>query len=231
MTLLERLESLVFLFDEGGCVYLLTCVAPGPDEGKGYVGLTTQEFSSRLDGHIVDAYFGSDSRNPLQIAIARHRPFARWFKCEQIGTASSWGKLRELEVKYISEYGTHVSTGRGFNLTWGGEGWTPVSRMKKRVEICSAGWRCDLDAAHAWAMNQIKGRYGASWDALSDSEKDRIMEDQAITEMCLRAFREKSTEWLVNAADQTVDPSVMHALQTILRRRRVVKRDGKGVSK
>lgn len=170
MLLQDRLRNLLALFDRGGIVYLITCTATGPDEGKRYVGLTTQELSERQDGHFLAMMSRLRSEEPLYAAMRQYSGAS--FTWEVIAHASHWDELRRLERAAIADLGTHTSTGRGFNLTRGGEGTPPLARFTKLVVNEIERRRCYCEERMAF-LDQLEERYKQfqNWSSLSPGEK------------------------------------------------------------
>ena len=57
---------------------------------------------------------------PICRAIAKYGK--KFFSVEKIVCCDSWSRCCEEEKKYIKRLKTHISTGQGYNVTWGGEG-------------------------------------------------------------------------------------------------------------
>lgn len=95
-------------------VYLITNLA----NNKKYVGFTKLPIEKRLKGHI------SSSKNGSNCAL--HKAISKYgienFVISELVNCDSRKIAAEQEIKYISEYKTHVSHGLGYNMTKGGEG-------------------------------------------------------------------------------------------------------------
>ncbi len=104
-------------------IYLLT----NKENGKRYVGKTTQSFDVRWGGHVGSARRG-DNGMLICRAIKKHGPKAfRREVLQEIDESElpcSDRELGELEMYWIKTLGTHVSQG-GYNLTFGGDGGLP----------------------------------------------------------------------------------------------------------
>lgn len=107
-------------------VYLLTNTV----NGKRYVGITTLGIRSRWNSHVKFARHGR--RTVLACAIRKYGADA--FHAEPIQLCSSVQELKIAEVGWIQRLNTHVSGGRGYNTSTGGENGsgTPCSPEKRR---------------------------------------------------------------------------------------------------
>lgn len=203
--------------DCGGIVYLLTCIAVGPDEGRQYVGLTTGPLWLREYGHLTAAEVtGSD--DPLYKAMRRHRPFATSFTCEIVGEVDCWNTLRMLERATIRQRRTHISYG-GFNLTWGGEGTPPLTRLRIRVQNEIQRRRSDLDGGNKHARKQFIQRHKVRWTSLSDIERTCILQHEAIKAEIIELLRTAGTPALASAALKSDDKAVAEAAALVIRDR------------
>ena len=115
---------------------------PFPNE-KHYIGLTTNSLDQRTREHKSSAKNG-DTRS-LYKALRKHN-MVDTFELIEIDTADTLEELCKKEIKYIIEYDSHYITGKGYNMTNGGEGtigyiYTDEDRQKiseaqkKRFEI------------------------------------------------------------------------------------------------
>lgn len=95
-------------------VYLVTNLV----NNKKYVGFTKLPIEKRLKGHISSSRNGSNCA--LHKAISKHG--IDNFIISELVTCDSRKIAAIQEIKYISEYKTHVSHGFGYNMTKGGEG-------------------------------------------------------------------------------------------------------------
>lgn len=216
--LLDRLARLVSLFDQGGIVYLVTCLATGPDQGKEYVGLTTGPLSLREYGHIVMADT-TKYPGPLYEVMRKYQPPGKYFKWEILGSASNWEELREVERVTIRERGSHISLGRGFNLTWGGEGVHPLKRLTVRVQNEIFRQRGNLEGGNVHARKDFAKRYGRRWNSLNETDKACLIEHHAIRSQFLDVFREHATVSLLKRAAQVSDSAITDAVERILQQK------------
>lgn len=83
--------------------------------GKRYIGKTTYSLQKRWSHHRNDAKRG---HHLLSYAIRKYGEEA--FTIREVARASTTAELDELEKTAIKELETHVSTGKGYNVTWGG---------------------------------------------------------------------------------------------------------------
>lgn len=95
-------------------VYCLT----NTENGKRYIGRTSASLSHRWNMHKGDARRGS--RNPLHKSIKKYGEKA--FEMKIVASFTSLRSLLRAERRMIVEFKTHVSTGLGYNATWGGDG-------------------------------------------------------------------------------------------------------------
>jgi group I intron endonuclease len=96
-----------------GYIYLIRNLV----NGKGYVGLTL-DTDNRWQGHIIAA-FVKNSQYPLHRAMRKYG--LKNFSAEILHTCTE-GLLPTLERRYVKDLNTHVSGGRGYNQTYGGDG-------------------------------------------------------------------------------------------------------------
>ena len=94
--------------------YLITNEA----NAKRYVGVTQKSLATRWREHLSDAQHGSSFM--LHCAIRKHGEDA--FTIRTLASASTWSEAAALERKFITELGTHIADGRGYNMTTGGDG-------------------------------------------------------------------------------------------------------------
>lgn len=111
--------------------------------GKGYVGQTVQPLSARMSGH----RYASDSRPTQYIskAIAKHGWKEFSVHCLQTCEKED---LNRFEEAWIDELNTHVSTGMGYNLDWGGKSKPKSEETKARLSAAHKG-RIVSDATKA----------------------------------------------------------------------------------
>jgi group I intron endonuclease len=106
-----------------GVIVIVYCVT-NLVNGKRYVGKTTATLKHRWAMHWSEAGHGSE--NPFHRALRKYgKPH---FVVEVITECSSLSELSEKEKCWIVALSTHVSTGRGYNATWGGDGTEPGRR-------------------------------------------------------------------------------------------------------
>ena len=86
--------------------------------GHGYIGITQCALAKRWREHLCAARTGSDKR--LYRAMRKYGTDN--FSIAVVYEASSFLELQVVERGLIAEHGTHASSGKGYNLTSGGEG-------------------------------------------------------------------------------------------------------------
>ena len=87
--------------------------------GKHYIGLTTTSIEQRTQGHRSCAKSGD---NKCLYNALRKYNMVDTFELTEIDTADTIEELRELEILYIHDYNSYYMNGRGYNMTYGGEG-------------------------------------------------------------------------------------------------------------
>lgn len=96
--------------------------------GKRYIGITTKSPAVRWGAHKSDARRGIGML--IARAIAKHG--ADVFTFEVIASACDLTRLHDLERILITQYGTLLVNGKGYNVTIGGEG-APGHKMPPHV--------------------------------------------------------------------------------------------------
>jgi group I intron endonuclease len=101
-------------------VYVVTCVT----NNKRYVGITTHDVMKRWRrGHVAASNCGSN--HALHVAIRKHG--ADKFVVEHHSCCLSRDTACEEERRLVVELDTHVSSGNGYNMTSGGDGFRDLS--------------------------------------------------------------------------------------------------------
>ena len=95
-------------------VYQLTNTA----NGKRYVGITSQRPEKRFSKHKSEAKRGC--QYALHKAIRKYGPDA--FVLEVLDVLTTEAGVKRAEQLWIAERETHIDTGKGYNLSLGGEG-------------------------------------------------------------------------------------------------------------
>ena len=98
------------------CGYIYKIQFPN---GKHYIGLTTTSLKQREGQHKKCAKQGDTRR--LYTALRKYN-MVDTFELIEIDTAHTLEKLCEMEIKYIKEYNSYYINGKGYNMTFGGEG-------------------------------------------------------------------------------------------------------------
>lgn len=110
-----------------GYIYLLT----NRNNGKSYIGFTTNP-KRRKSGHCSRAKTGSH-KFILSNAIRKHGwETFDWQIIDQHEDAQYAKTV--LEPKYIKEYNTYYKNGKGYNMTWGGEGTLGYRRTPEEIK-------------------------------------------------------------------------------------------------
>lgn len=150
-----------------GSVYKITNLI----NQKAYIGITTRDPIDRWWEHCNNAQKGSDYF--IHQAIRKHGEES--FSVQVIAQTNTIEDLKELEIILIKQHGTHMSTQKGYNKTWGGDGAT--SSGKAGAIDTKTGERLGLvDCSDPrWSTNEIIScRVGVEWkeeDKLSFSRK------------------------------------------------------------
>lgn len=95
-------------------IYKIICLT----NNKVYVGLTNETVERRFARHVADAK--GNKSTVLHKAMRKHG--IENFSIEKIAVAASYEELKALEKIYILQFESYVRTGKGYNMTLGGEG-------------------------------------------------------------------------------------------------------------
>ena len=87
--------------------------------GKYYIGLTTTSLEQRKKKHKYCAKRGETQC--LYNALRKYEMIDN-FELIEIDTAETLEELCEMEIRYIDEYNSYYMNGKGYNMTFGGEG-------------------------------------------------------------------------------------------------------------
>lgn len=87
--------------------------------GKHYIGQTITSVKQRKRQHKHDAISGKT--NILYNALRKFK-MVDTFELEEIDTAETLEELNEKEIRYIQEYNSYYKNGKGYNMTYGGDG-------------------------------------------------------------------------------------------------------------
>ncbi len=105
-------------------VYVVRCL----DNDKLYVGVTKGTVANRWKGHCKAAKYGSTFA--FHAAIRKHGKYR--FEPRLASEHDVRRDAFDEECRLIAEMGTHVSLGRGYNMTAGGEGFIGLSQASLR---------------------------------------------------------------------------------------------------
>ena len=131
---------------------------------KIYVGITRNSVDDRLRSHFMSSRSGSNYS--LHKAIRKYGEKA--FYIELVKSFETWEDACAEEIRLISEKQTHISDGRGYNMTCGGEGFVGLSEESK-MRIATAHRRENLKESTVQKMRSAKiGR------VLSDETKQKM---------------------------------------------------------
>ena len=87
--------------------------------GKYYIGLTTTSLEQRRQEH---KYCAKRGETQCLYKALRKYDMIDTFELIEIDKADSLEELCEMEIIYIIEYNSHYINGKGYNMTFGGEG-------------------------------------------------------------------------------------------------------------
>ena len=104
------------MYKKMSCGYIYKIQFPN---GKHYIGLTTTSLKQRGGGHKKCAKQGDTRR--LYTALRKY-DMVETFELIEIDTADTLEELYEKEIRYIKEYNSYYMNGKGYNMTFGGEG-------------------------------------------------------------------------------------------------------------
>lgn len=128
-------------------LYVVRCI----DNDKLYVGITRKTHQKRWQGHLSSA--SKSSKFALHSAIRKHS--ASRFVCESLARFTSWKEACEAEIAAIDAFQSHISFGRGYNMTHGGDGIVGLSAEAKD-RIARAHRRENLSPSTLEAMSLAK---------------------------------------------------------------------------
>jgi len=105
--------------------------------GKLYIGCTFRTLEERFYGHI--RRYKTRTKKDIILYNAFHKHGIENFKIELIETVDTIDEMYEREKYYIKTLDTFHASGKGYNMTLGGEGnagyeWTEEQRKNKRKE-------------------------------------------------------------------------------------------------
>jgi len=87
--------------------------------GKYYIGLTTTSLEQRRQEHKRSAKRGEG--RCLYYALIKY-DMIDTLELIEIDTAETLEELYEMEISYITEYNSYYMNGKGYNMTFGGDG-------------------------------------------------------------------------------------------------------------
>ena len=88
--------------------------------GKNYIGLTTTSLQQRKKEHQQNAKNKNNIRS-LYNALRKHK-MEDTFELIEIDSADTQEELCKKEIDYIQQYDSYFKNGKGYNMTYGGEG-------------------------------------------------------------------------------------------------------------
>jgi hypothetical protein len=97
------------------------------ENGKCYIGQTTQKFSHRVSEHKHRALFQKDRTHKLYMAIRKYGIDA--FIWQVLHVCNDRDEMNRLEIEYIGKFN---SFNRGYNMTIGGDSVSDETREKLR---------------------------------------------------------------------------------------------------
>jgi group I intron endonuclease len=110
--------------------------------GKHYIGLTTTSLEKRTKQHKNAANRGNAY---LVCKAIRKYGMVDTLELLEVDTADTIEELCEKEIKYITEYDSYYRNGKGYNMTYGGEGTNGhvcTEEVKQKISKSLSGHVC-----------------------------------------------------------------------------------------
>lgn len=136
--------------------------------GKRYVGKTVRSLKQRWHEHCFNAGKDRDEM-VLYSAIRKYGPDG--FDVSILEEHSSVAALDAAEVRLIAGLGTHVSLGRGYNMTLGGDGLSGYKHTDRTKQKMSESRRGEKN--HNYGR-----RFGISLNGMSEELKQRFSDER-----------------------------------------------------
>lgn len=105
--------------------------------GRAYVGVTKRGATVRWKQHQRDCASGADT----YLYNAMRKYGVDWFSLQVLCECYSAREAKTCERALIASHNTYAHSGRGFNLTYGGDGnwgWKPSAKTKEKIGAKSA---------------------------------------------------------------------------------------------
>ena len=160
--------------------------------GKHYIGLTTTSLKQRAMEHGNCAKNG-DTRCVYN-ALRKYN-MVDTFELIEIDNADSLEELCEKEIRYIVEYGSYYMNGKGYNMTYGGEGtngYVYTEEAKQRMSDARIKYFENNPAARQ-QLSELKTKYFANNPGAGKEHGERMTQFWANQEE-----REKQSERTTN---------------------------------
>lgn len=159
--------------------------------GKAYIGYALN-FGKRKDEHIRKALIGNGQYFHNAIKKYGEDNFD-WIILKENATL-------EDEVSFITEYGTYWKTGRGYNLTMGGEGklgYVTPEETKKKIAKSNTGRKPSLKQLETLRKNALKmkeiGHTEETKRKISEAHKGRAFTEEHKRNISLNHASKKET--------------------------------------
>ncbi len=137
--------------------------------GKRYVGFTSKTLKLRFGEHVYAA-MKRNSTCALHCAIRKHGVDA--FSIEELDNDLERLVVGVLETSYIIELNTHVSSGKGYNQTFGGDGAYGYKHTPERLLKISVGNKGKTLGRPCPEERKIKLRQSPKNKSVDKFEKD-----------------------------------------------------------
>lgn len=189
-------------------------------EGRAYIGISGRTLAVRFKQHCKEAWAGSN----LAIHCGIRKYGSDGFKTEILTECVNQIEAKVCERALISAHGTYIRSGRGYNLTIGGdgaEGWRPsdetraIWRAQRAGRTLSPEWRAALSESRKgrklrvprseeWRAKQSAGKKGrmmsAEWRAkigaagLGRKQTKETIEKRMATRLKNKMLKAQATE-------------------------------------
>jgi hypothetical protein len=168
-----------------GYIYAITCSV----NDKVYIGQTIKMPSVRFQEHILNARRGM--KYALYHAIRKYG--AHNFHLSEVAVCHSQEELNTAEVRYIEQYDSLIDSGRGYNMTYGGEQGklSPMAEKKRLAALL-----------HPDTQEKIRERLASPDVKKRASESHKGFKASAETCAKLSAMRKGQKAWNANPSEE-----------------------------